>query len=359
MVEHHRIFRMIVWTISVFAISSPLQAETELGVAHIGGLYSFTETDYLNEGASAALKMGARCIKVSLSLDTENPSSKLYAFHSDWPVVESLDELADTPYFRTLFSSDFDTFILNTFRPGRPAAYWRDGLNDADEKSEEECIASLTRFLLRKYGKTGKTFVIQNWEGDWALRGSFDPAGIPSDLATASMIRWLAARQRGVERARNELEGATANVFHACEVNLVLQAMEGNAPSVTTDVLPHLRIDLVSYSAWDTKSSPSKFSEALQFIAKHKQPTKPFGAKGVYVGEFGLPESESTPEDAFERTRALLAKARSFGCPYAVYWQLYCNEPIKLPPKVNTDYKGFWIIRPDGSYSGVRALFEK
>ena len=65
-----------------FAQVSPLTSRTQLGVAHIGGLYSFSETDYLNEGAAAAHAIGARCIKVSLSLDTDNPSPKLYPFHS-------------------------------------------------------------------------------------------------------------------------------------------------------------------------------------------------------------------------------------------------------------------------------------
>ena len=144
---------------------------TQLGVAHIGGLYSFSETNYLNEGAATAEEIGAKCIKVSLSLDTDNPSPKLYPFHSKWPAVGQLDALADTPYFRELFERGFETFILNAFRPGRPASYWREGFSPEDEKAEEECFASLARYLLRTYAQTNKTFIIQNWEGDWALRG--------------------------------------------------------------------------------------------------------------------------------------------------------------------------------------------
>ena len=61
---------------------------------------------------------------------------------------------------------------------------------------------------------------------------------------------------------------------------------------------------------------------------------------------------------AFERTSALLAEAQRFGCPYAVYWQLYCNEPTAKSPKVNADYKGFWLVRPDGTRSLVCQLFQ-
>lgn len=109
--------------------------------------------------------------------------------------------------------------------------------------------------MLRTYAGTGKTFIIQNWGGDWALRGSFDPDTKPTAAATAAMIRWLTARQRGVALARAKFATCGARVFHACEVNLVRQAQVEGAPSVTTDVLPHVSVDLASYSAWDTKDS--------------------------------------------------------------------------------------------------------
>lgn len=332
-------------------------SETQLGVAHIGGRYSFSDADYLNEGAVAVHEIGARCIKVNLSLDTDNPPSKIYPFHSQWPNVDSLDALADTSYYRELFAKDFDTFVLNTFRPGHSGSYWRESFSTEDEQAEEDCFASLTGHLLRTYGHTSKTFVLQNWEGDWALRGSFDPTSKPTDKAVDAMIRWLAARQRGVERARKEFAKGKARVFHACEVNLVKQAWETGAPSVTVDVLPYVPLDLVSYSAWDTKNSPTDFDDALAFISKHKRVTEPFGDHGVYVGEFGLPESEGTSELVLERTTQLLAIARRYRCPYAIYWQVYCNEPINNPPKNNADYKGFWLIRPDGTRSPVCELF--
>lgn len=356
---HRRSFLSLGLALPAWGAASNSAAETQLGVAHIGGLYSFTNTDYLNEGAAEAAAIGARCLKVSFSLDTENPSPKLYPFHSEWPKMETLEDLASSPYYRALFARNFDTFVLTAFRPGRSAAYWRKGITPEDEQAETDSLAALTRYLLRTYGDMPKTFVIQNWEGDWALRGSFDPATEPAAEAIAAMTRWLAARQRGVEQARGEFPSASARVFHACEVNLVVQAMDRGKPSVTTDVLPHLSVDLASYSAWDTKDSPAQFAKALAFIASHKVPTTPFGQRGVYVGEFGLPESEASPEASLQRTRELLDIARQQRCPYAIYWQLYCNEPLCVPPKTNADYKGFWLVRPDGSRSPVCELFQK
>jgi hypothetical protein len=332
-------------------------ADTQLGVAHIGGGYAFTHRDALNEGAAAIESLGARCIKVGLSLDSEKPSSTLYPGHSRWPVFESLADLAATPYFRELFERDFETFILVVFRPGRPAGYWRDGITEADEREEEKQLADLTRYLLTTYAQSHKTFVIQNWEGDWAIRGAFNPATSPTENAISSMIRWLAARQRGVERGRREagVEGST--VLHGCEVNLVTPAVRSVVPVVTTHVLPHVGVDLVSYSAWDTKDDLVAFEEALGFIASKHRAASSRGC-GVYVGEFGYPETGSTPDVVLQRTAERLDVARTFGCPYAVYWQLYCNEPIVTGARNNADFRGFWLIRPDGTRSRVCELFD-
>lgn len=337
--------------------------DTQFGVAHVGARYGFTETDALNEGAEVIEDLGARCIKVCLSLDTDNPTSLLYAAHAHWPEVSSLDALADTPYFRTFFARDFDTFILTCFRPGKPAGYWRSQFTETDACAEEECFAALTEFLLRHYGTARKTFVIQTWEGDWAVRGHYDPATQPAPDAMANMTRWLVARQRGVARGRAALPRTAARVYHACEVNLVQRGSERGARSVTTHVLPTVALDLVSYSAWDSMDSPAHFATALECIARHVRPTGAFPGRPVYVGEFGLPESRSSGSVVATRTRDCFREAERFGCPYAVYWQLYCNEPIATAPRTNADYRGFWLVRPDGTRSDawdmVRGIIER
>ena len=83
------------------------------------------------------------------------------------------------------------------------------------------------------------------------------------------------------------------------------------------------------------------FEQSLAYTSRHERPTSPFDSNGVYVGEFGIPESEATPAVAFERTTELLNVARKFGCPYAVYWQIYCNERTTASPKSENGYKWF------------------
>ena len=55
------------------------------------------------------------------------------------------------------------------------------------------------------------------------------------------------------------------------------------------------------------------------------------------------------------------ASAMQWGAKYAVYWELYCNEPkaklAKGKRPENKDMRGFWLVRPDGSRPPVTDYF--
>lgn len=58
-------------------------------------------------------------------------------------------------------------------------------------------------------------------------------------------------------------------LFHYSEVNQVMKGVEGGK-SYTTEVLPHVNVDFVSYSAYDAQLKPEKMlPAALGFIEKH------------------------------------------------------------------------------------------
>jgi hypothetical protein len=163
------------------------------------------------------------------------------------------------------------------------------------------------------------------------------------------MIRWLNARQDGVDRARKEIGSAGVRILHAAEVNLVKIALRDGRPTVTDSVLPHTRVDLVSYSAWDTQHDPALLRSALGYIAKHTPDREPFGDRNVFVGEFGLPENDYPLPQVQRTVRGVLQTATGWGCPYVIYWQLYCNEARHQPVETNKHVRGFWLIRPDGT----------
>ncbi len=325
-----------------------------VGCTHTSGKYNFTDQDFLNEGADKLLELGTRVIKLWF---TPNPAGS-YPFNSEWPEIKSLVDLAKTPYFREVFAKPFTTYILEAFAPGQGWHYFAGGMTPEQVAKERDDIYDLAKYLLTEYKGTGKTFILQNWEGDWVLTNpKFTKE--PDPVTVQGMIDWLNARQDGVERARQEVGTKGVMVLHAAEVNLVARAMEGKV-TVTNDVLPKTHCDLYSYSAWDTLRNPEKFRAALDYLAEKAPDSKLFGGRNVYVGEFGAPENNvGGPEKQLEIIKSATEVALDWGARYVVYWELYCNEKAgeyEGRPK-NSDCRGFWLIRPDGTKSPVWDYF--
>jgi hypothetical protein len=337
-------------------IPRPSDVRDVVGVSHVAGKYNFTRKDFLNEGADALLELGTRVIKVWFTPRPQND----YPFNSTWTPPDSLVNLARTPYFRALFARKFTTFILETFAPGRPDHPFLKGLSPKDAAAEEADFYALSRHFMTEYAGTGKTFVLQNWEGDWILT---DPKTLrePDPLTVEGMVAWLNARQAGVERARKEVRAEGVRVLHAAEANLVTRSMNGHV-TVANSVFPKTRCDLYSYSCWDLpRDDPKKLVEALDYLAS-KAPDSPFfGDKNIYLGEFGAPENVvGGPEKQRDAVRGSVEAALRWGARYVVYWQLYCNEPVGKPEgrPGNPDCRGFWLLRPDGSRAPVWDYFK-
>lgn len=349
-----------------------------VGVVHVAGRYHLTEKDFLNEGADQILGLGSRVIKVWFYGKRHEHPDGVYPYNSQWPKANSLVEGAQTPYYRGLFSKPFTTYIMVVTALGRHDGYWRNGITDEQKKDEQKQFYELARYLLTRYKGTGKTFVLQHWEGDWMVRGNFDGQAEPTPLAQESMVEWLNARQAGVNQAREEVGQVTptqslalgsceqgVRVYHAAEVNRVVQSMRDGFPNMVNKVLPRTKLDLISYSAWDSATEhyadPNVLRDALDFIAAHAPDSPDFGNRNVYIGEFGMPENYYSLEQIQTAIPNAVRVGLEWGCPYIIYWQLYCNElkdPNAKPPvKSNDAVKGFWLIRPDGTKSWVWDYF--
>lgn len=331
---------------------------TTIGVAHVAGLYHFTGQHFLDEGAAEIEKLGAKCIKVYLTLDTDRPAKECYPFGSDWPECRTLKELAASAPFQRLFARPFETYVLTSFRAGKPAGYWREAFTQDDAAAEEEEFYQLARFLLRAYSGTGKTFILQNWEGDWAVRDGFDAKADPKPAVLARMTQWLQARQRGVERARRDESAEGVTVLHAVEVCLLRGGMDEGRPCVANRVLPKVAPDLVSYSCWELQKDPALLRRGLDWLATQTPARPPFGSRNIIIGEFGSPENTFPPDKQRAMIEGTLRVARDFGCPLAIYWQVFCNEAVHRPVKSNKDVRGFSLVRPDGTHTLARELLK-
>jgi hypothetical protein len=341
-----------------------------VGVVHVAGRYHLTDKDFLSEGADQILDLGSRVIKVWFYGKRHERPRNAYPYNSDWPAADSLVGGAQTPYYKALFDKPFTTYVLVVTSLGRDDGYWRNGITAQQIQDEQKQFCELTKHLLTAYKGTGKTFVLQHWEGDWMVRGSFDGKAEPTPQTLANMVAWLNARQAGVNRAREEVGQDGVHVYHAAEVNRVVQSMDSGFPNMVNKVLPHTKLDLISYSAWDSVTAryaePNVLRSALDFIAAHAPDSTDFGSHNVYLGEFGMPENFYRPEQIQTAVSNAVRVGLDWGCPYIIYWQLYCNElkdPNAKPPVTSNDaVKGFWLIRPDGTKSWVwhyfRRLFE-
>jgi hypothetical protein len=334
-----------------------------LGVTHIDGKYYFGSEDYLDQGADQVLATGSKVIK--LEMDSQTPAK--YSWNSTWPTASSLTGLAQTPYFQSLFSKPFNTYVITAYSIGIPSGgdgteYWLNGMTAAQKAAEQQSFYNLTRYLMTTYNGTGKTFLLENWEGDWALRDGAGNTGSHNGIPTATnvqgMIDWFNAREAGIRQARAEL-GATSNVkvYGTVEVNRVLDAMNPsfNEATVTNNVLPFTNVDFASYSSYDTQESTTDFPRAVSYIASHLPASalKGQNTHSVYVGEFGEPEGQQPASQVNATINNVLNTVQTDGMPYALYWQIYSNELVAgVTPPVNGNnpaVRGFYLVKPDGT----------
>lgn len=331
-------------------------AET-LGFTHVGGKYHFTNGDFLNEGARVLERLGTRTIKLWLSRPERS-----YPYNHDWGEITEMVQLARTQPYREVFDRPFTTYYLEAFAAPAGSVSFRNGLTTAERYKVTRQFYDLTRHLLVTYRGTGKTFVLQNWEGDWALRDAMDRTIDPKPQAIAGMIDWLNARQEGVDRARDEVGERGVSVFHAAEVNLVLPSLRDSRPGVVTDVLPHTRVDLASYSNYESDDDPRAFRAALDFIAMNMPASDHVQGNRVVVGEFGAPASRIGLDAVKRRLSNSVEIGAAFGCRHLLYWQLFCNElhGDAVPPvKSNDEVNGFWLVKPDGTKAWAWRYFEE
>ncbi len=344
----------------------PADLKDRLGAAHYNGKYYRTRRPYLLEGCDALLWLGMRVAK--LFFGNQLPG---YGYNSDWKLsAESrLIDVAKHPYFVRAFAMPFTTFVLEI----QPVPSKGKGSSDPQRTfaEDEAQFYELAGHLFKTYRRRAVTFILQHWEGDWMLRGNDRQAWMEGKVRDTDkrcdwFIGWLTARQRGVARARAEVSDSQCRVYHAAEVNRVWDSTRG-IPTLTTQVLPHVALDLVSWSSYDGMESPVRLWQGLELIRHHARPSPVFGKPMIYIGEIGKPEQGQSEEQIVSFWDRAMGVFLAQQVPWILHWELYCNELANnRGPKQGVyraeDLQGFWLIRPDGSlsYSGkyLKALLD-
>lgn len=350
----------------------PADLKFRLGVTHVNGQYYLTNEPFIIEGAKKVQELGYGIIK--LWFYKADGDAHGYKFNSNWKLSKSmtLKEMAEHKYYEEVFNMPFKVFALNI-----KFGY---GGGSTDDQSQtlhqvENEFYELSKHFLAKYKDRDVSFILSNWEGDWMMRGGTSKVSkwrkdsIPADapIRVNNMIDWINARQKGVDRARQEFSESKCKVYNAVEVNKVYDGVWNKMPSITTDVLPRVKVDMVSWSAYDGKSPDGlKMYKGIEYLRHYMNPTDYMnGRKVVFIGEINQHENMEgrTRESVQEFCDLIMGVYFAQNIPYVFYWELYSNDTktgIKIQDRNHKAYemRGNWLIRPNGSHGWAQEYFD-
>ena len=344
---------------------------TIYGAAHDAGTYHNTSPgsgSFVVDGFEQIKGIGFGAVKLFFSAQYATVDYSLESWSSS---PTTLRALAQTSEMATVLGdSTVKHYLLNCFgfTTTGHADLWKFPLRDQTSLLSNEYteIYNLAEHLLQTYDGAGKTFVIQNWEGDWALRG-LTTLGAFVDITgrrVDRMVAYFRARANAIEQARRDNPTSDVRLLHAFECNRVLECLrDRNITSVVNDVLPRLRgsLDLVSYSAydsiydlsiggggaWHANQSAMVSAIAANLPASLALISDRAGAP-AYIGEWGLAENEMPGGyDAATLVQAVYDAGEAASVPYHIYWQIWDNEGT--PPS----NRGFWLIDDGDNLTGA------
>jgi hypothetical protein len=251
------------------------------------------------------------------------------------------DLLVKHPVFAEVMQMDFRFYHIWANPYTKPR--WQDGLSESEVSVVYDEFYELAVHLLEEYRDTGKLFFLGHWEGDWLLQGAMDPDVDATPERIQGFAQYLNARQAAINDARNAYPNNGVWIYHYTEVNQVWKGMDGSRPTLTNAVLPLVDVDFVSYSSYDViqrKDMREALHRALDHIESHLKPRSDIVGKRVFVGEYAIKAASVAydPEVHEQRNREVTHAILEWGCPFAIYWQFYCNEPR------GEGYEGYWLV---------------
>ena len=308
------------------------------GCTHIAGLYPLrvAQQDFLLYGADLIAGLGFRTIKFEMSIaynTTKYPNQDFGA------VATSFKTLAETAPFAAVFTdARFDRYVLSCFSIAQPqdnawASRWTDAVGDATETE----MYDLAVHLATTYPT--KEFILKNWEGDWQLLNSFNPADPQRRAWLNAYLDFQRRRQRAVRAAMRDVSTGR-RVYYAVECNRLL---DDYGLRVHRDVIPVIQPDMVSWSCYEviegwTEAGGSITDQAAieADIAAKLERGKirlamegmPYGTP-VFLGEFGFPQQAPYfpgTLDAVGMLDAVITNGTALGFTGAIYWQGLSNE---------------------------------
>jgi hypothetical protein len=324
---------------------------TGIGTQTIGVRYQFTDECALVETAKEIQKLGCDTLKIAITKKYDDD----YKIERDSRITSVLDLVQRKESFKQVMDMPFRNIMMWVYPfSDKQSGFYKGYIPTEEAEATYQEIFDFTAYLLKTYSGSGKTFFIGNWEGDWhLLRENYNYDLDPAPEAIEGAIEWFNLRQQAISDAIKQTPHHEVEIYYYVELNHVRKSLEDERPTLVNSVLPHIKTDFVSWSSYDITTEAAKKGgaigkqrvfDALDYIEKHLPPSDIEG-KRVFVGEYGFHLQQVADEDE-QRTCALrvMQWALEWGCPFVLYWELYCNEQ-------HTDtgeHRGFWLIDDKG-----------
>ena len=336
------------------------QPSLVVGTQSIGAKYKFSDAPLLVESARQIQRLGSDVLKIAVS--PKYPDD--YMMTADPEIRTILDLFQRKPEFAEVCRMPFSHVQLWVY----PFADTRRAFSLGYVPKEEarkvyQELYDFTAHLLKTYQGTGKSFYLGNWEGDWHLQQErYDHSYNPDETAIQGAIDWFKLRSRAVTDARRDTPHEGVEVYFYIEINHVRKAMAEERPALVNRVLPHVETDYVSWSSYDiTKEAAARggpegrkmVMDALDYI-QARLPPSDIAGKRVMIGEYGFEtEFAGSPRNQALYSADLIRWGLEWGCPFILYWELYCNE---IDAKTGR-HRGYWLIDNRGEEQPVWHLF--
>lgn len=329
---------ILLWICSTIRGAEPDRFNYLLGTQAIGGRYQFTRETRLIESARLIRSLGSNAMKCTLSNEGSFGVEKGNVPEKPSEVRTLTDLVTKEPSHRAVLAMPFAYYFMWTYPlTSRTQAA---GFKPEDRGRQYEEMKAFAAHLLKAYSGTGKQFYLGHWEGDWHLRPHFDPGQPFPEGAQERFTDWLKVRQQAIDDAKRETPHHDVAVWHYTEVNLVEPYLRNGGQCLTNSILPEVDVDYVSYSCYDAIQGDihAGLFEALNHIESKLRPKAGIAGKRVFIGEYGFPTRRYTAAQQNRMTLQAMLAGIEWGCPFTLYWELYCNEFR------DGKYGGFWLI---------------
>jgi hypothetical protein len=364
----HLVVPCVITTLVVVSHLRAAGDAVRIGVYHWGG----ERTRSMAEGVRQIASLGGTVARVAYSPrypSDYNVGTECYENFSLTRLAQETDvesALSDER-IRVLILTTYDGVTFgdcHTHRYLNPEFYSPGNIEALKAEYREFVV-----YLFQRYAGSGRRVVISNWEGDnaiycgaahrYATEESFRKecdanysllydGNAGPEQSLEGMKLWLLIRQEAIEEGIAEAHArgwSGLDVVHAPEISIVRSLEERGLRSVLRDILPALRPEYVSYSAYESINRDDPARALAVDVATVRLQS---GASHIIIGEAGY-SRKRWGSAGTDRLHAVIEQALELGVAYLICWNLQDQGP-------DADYG---LFDDAGELTAVGRLVEK